>query len=81
VVGWLGHFLDEHVRAGDAVAAAVNTRFFQAAPCYDDRQRRCVTRVSALILICWRLVYVRTSLLRAPCFFSASAVLPSHAFP
>jgi hypothetical protein len=27
LVGLLGHFLDEHVRAGDAVVAAVNMRF------------------------------------------------------
>jgi hypothetical protein len=39
------------VHAGDAVAACrKHAIFFQAAPCYDDdRQRRCVTRVSALI--------------------------------
>ena len=69
LVGLLGHVLDEHVRAGDAVAA-VNMRTPQAAPCHDDRQRRCVTRVSALI--CWLLVYgLLCSALPA---FSASAV-------
>jgi hypothetical protein len=42
LVGWLGRFLNEHVRAGDAVMAAANVRLSQAAPwaealCYEGR--------------------------------------------
>ena len=73
LVGWLGRFPNEHVRAGDAVMAAANVRFSQAAPCY-RRQAEALCYEGGCIDMLVVGVGVCTSLFRASCFLEICGV-------